>query len=78
MRFNFFIATLIILSVLQSCSDTRHHHTGQLDYVSHDRANEKYLRAGLKELKAFRAVYKDQWTSLPSTFPHSDYHLIRV
>jgi len=77
MKLYFYIAILIVASVFQSCSDAGHH-TGPLDYVSHDRANEKHLQAGLKELKTFRSVYKDQWSSLPTQFPYSNYQLIRV
>lgn len=77
MKLYFYIAILIVVSVFQSCSEVGHH-TAPLGYVSHDRANEKYLRAGLKELKTFRAVYKDHWTSVPTQFPYSDYHLVKV
>ena len=77
MKLKFYIAILIIASVLPSCSDTGHH-SAPLGYVSHDRANEKYLRTGLKELRTFRAVYKDQWEKQPTQFPYSDYHLVRV
>ncbi|MEM8525974.1 MAG: hypothetical protein AAGG68_15150 [Bacteroidota bacterium] len=79
MKLYFYIAALVIFSVCsQSCTDAGHHHSGPAEYVSHSRANEKHLRAGLKELKAFRTVYKDQWTSAPTAFPYSDYHLVRV
>jgi len=77
MKLYFYIAILMVASVFQSCSEAGHH-TAPLGYVSHDRANEKFLRAGLKELKTFRAVYKDHWTNAPTQFPYSGYHLVKV